>query len=117
MHELPIVKSVLEAALRHAAGRKAEKIHSIVLVVGQMHDIVVELVDKFFRFAAKGTIAQGAVVEIELIPVICRCRACKENYVLHLHGSEEKMCCPVCGSVEADRLSGDEFMIREIKIT
>lgn len=117
MHELPIVQSVLGVALRYAEQNKASKIHSIVLVVGQMHDIVPEWVDKFFRFAARGTIAEDGVVEIESIPIICRCRACEQKYVLHIHGPEANMCCPVCSAEEADRLLGDEFFIKEIKVS
>lgn len=117
MHELPIVKSVLEAALRYAKQQNAQHIHKVVLTVGKMHDLVPEWVDKFYRFAAKGTIAEGGYIEIESLPVICRCKNCKENYILHLHGPEESMGCPVCGSHEADKLSGDEFLIKEIEVS
>lgn len=117
MHELPIVKSVLETALRYAEEENATRIHKIVLVVGEMHDLVPEWVDKFFRFAAKGSIAEGGKIEIESLPIICHCKTCQENYILHTRGPEEEMCCPVCGSTEADRVSGDEFLIREIEVS
>lgn len=117
MHELPIVKSVLDVSLRYAERQEAKKIHKIILTVGQMHDLVPEWIDKFFRFASKGSIASEAVVEIELLPVICKCKACKENYVLHIHGAEEAMCCPICKERNADILSGNEFLIKEIEVS
>lgn len=116
MHELPIVKAVLEAALRHAEEQQAKKIHKVVLSVGQMHDLVPEWADKFFRFASQGTIAAEAVIEIESIPIICRCGQCQENYLLHIHGPEDQMCCPLCRSADARMLSGNELLIKEIEV-
>lgn len=117
MHELPIVKAVLETVLLYAEEQQAKKIHKVILSVGQMHDLVPEWVDKFFRYASKGTPAAEAAIEIESIPVICRCGQCRENYLLHLHGPEDQMCCPICRSADAEMLSGNELLIKEIEVS
>jgi hydrogenase nickel incorporation protein HypA/HybF len=117
MHELPIIKTVLDMTLRYAEAHKALRVHKVVLVVGEMHDLVPEWIEKFYNYASKGTIAEGGTIEIETVPVICRCLSCRENYVFHVRGPEEEMRCPVCGSEAAERLSGDEFQLKEIVVS
>ena len=116
MHELPIVKEVLSTVLEYARANHAARVDTVVLEVGELHDLVPEWVEKFFRFASRGTIAEGAQVRIERPPLICRCSGCREHFILHLRdGSEWR--CPVCGGDDFAMLTGGEFSIKEITIT
>lgn len=58
MHELSIMKAMLNVALQHAQKAEARKITAINLVIGQTSGIVDECVQFYFGFVSKGTIAQ-----------------------------------------------------------
>ena len=115
MHELPIVKEILNIALRYAEENHAGAIRTIQLEIGELHDLVPEWVEKFFRFASKGTIAERAEIQIRWYPVIGRCTSCGECSVLHLRTGDE-LCCPLCAGKEFQIVSGKEFQISKIEV-
>ncbi len=115
MHELPVVTQVLDIVLKHAEEEKAKKVISVELVIGKMHDLIPEWIEKYFAFASRGTIAEGTEVVIEQVPIICQCRKCKENFSVQLTSHPQKYC-PCCGSDEFDLLTGREFELRKIEI-
>ena len=114
MHELPIVKEVLKTVLRVAQEEKASKILKVTLEVGDMHDLVDEWVKKYFVFASRGTVAEGARIEIRRLPVICRCKACEELFVAHFRRIDSVVC-PVCHCDSFSFVSGDELRIEKVE--
>lgn len=115
MHELPIVMEVLEIALQYAKEEQAVKINKVSLMIGELHDLIPEWVEKFFRFASRGTIAQDASLIIKQLPAVCLCSQCKEHFVLHKQ-APQPWTCPVCGDESFTILSGKEFSIEQIEI-
>lgn len=73
MHEMPFTQSILETALKTAAGRPIRKIR---LRVGRLSAIVPESVQVFFDFLSKDTPAAGAELVFELVPITLSCRNC-----------------------------------------
>lgn len=116
MHELPIVREILRTSLNYAQANDATHLHEIVLGVGELHDMAEEWVERYFEFASKGTIAEGAVIKINRYPVICCCKSCGENNLIHLH-TMDKVACGACGSTEYDIISGKQMQIENISIT
>lgn len=115
MHELPVVREVLKTVLRYAEEDGAGQILRVYLVIGDMHDLIDEWVVKYFAFASRGTIAEGAEVIIERPPVVCRCNICQEYFIMHLRTCDQTGC-PVCGSESFSLCSGDEFMIKGVEV-
>lgn len=115
MHELPIVKKVLSVVLEYAQANHAAKVTAVVLEVGELHDLMPEWVQKFFRFASRGTVAEDAEIRIFQPPLICKCNQCQENFVLHLRNGSD-WSCPVCMASDFVMLTGKEFSIKEIEI-
>ena len=116
MHELPIVKGILEAVIEYATENHAAKVSKVVLTVGSLHDLIPEWVQKYFRFASSGTIAEEAIIVINKTPIICRCKACECNFVFHLSAQPEQQHCPECGSKDFVLVSGRELIIQKIEI-
>ena len=115
MHELPIVKQILEAVLAHAEENHAARVCKVVLDIGGMHDLVPEWVEKFFNFASRGTIAEHARLVINQTPIICRCNACGCNFVFRLH-TEQHPLCPDCNAESFSLIAGKELLLREIEV-
>lgn len=116
MHELPIVKNIVDAAVRYANEEGASRIRSISLEVGGMHDLVEEIVVRFFGYISRGTIAEGAELDFKRNPVIIRCRKCGDGSVINPHCDFRDICCTRCGSDEFDFVNGNEFVIKSIEV-
>ena len=65
MHELGLCESLLEAVERRAAGRR---VLGVKFRVGEQHRVVDEAFDQSFEIVAAGTVAEGAEVELEVVP-------------------------------------------------
>ena len=65
MHELGLCESLLEAVERRANGRK---VLGVKFRVGEDHRVVDEALDQAFSLVSEGTVAEGAQVELEVVP-------------------------------------------------
>jgi hydrogenase nickel incorporation protein HypA/HybF len=73
MHEMAVTQAMLDMALEHAQGRR---ITDIYLEVGRMSAIVPDSVEVFFEYLSEGTLAEGAELHFDIIPVEMTCSDC-----------------------------------------
>ncbi|NPV91907.1 MAG: hydrogenase maturation nickel metallochaperone HypA [Firmicutes bacterium] len=114
MHELGIMKNVLEVVLEHSKANDVKKIQAINLSIGALSDIVPEFAQMFFDLLAKDTVAEGAKIVIEKVPAKIRCRSCgteTEMDTTHLLFS-----CDKCGSKLIELVSGREFRVKSMEV-
>ncbi len=76
MHEMPVTQGILNMALEHAQGRR---VTGIYLQAGQFSAVVPSSVEIFFRYLSKGTVAEGARLHFETIPLEMTCQACGQK--------------------------------------
>jgi hydrogenase nickel incorporation protein HypA/HybF len=65
VHEVGLCESLLDAVERRAAGRR---VLGVKFRVGEQHRVVEEALDQAFEMVAVGTVAEGAAVELEVVP-------------------------------------------------
>ncbi len=111
MHELVIVEGILNAVVPAAREHNAERILAIRLKIGELSGVVPSCIHEYFAVAAKGTIAEGARIEIEKIPVRIRCRSC--GYAGEL--PKRRYRCPACESADFRIESGREYYVDTIE--
>ena len=97
MHEMSLTRDVVDAVLDHAAMAQADRVLSVHMTVGEIHDIVDDLFVKCFAFLARGTAAEGARVTIDRVPLTVRCKECGEVFGVDLHARGGALRCPGCG--------------------
>ncbi len=112
MHELSIVASLFETLEEKAREHRARKITTVRLKVGRLAGVVPEFLKTAFDVYKEGTIADGAVLEIEETPITVRCRACgtetaRDDFVL---------ACPACGSTDIELIEGLELLLDRIEL-
>ena len=73
MHEMPVTQNLINMAIEHAQGRR---ITDIYLQVGQFAAVVPDSVEVFFGYLSKDTLAEGAKLHFEMIPVEMTCQDC-----------------------------------------
>lgn len=116
MHELSVIQSILEISLKHARENNAEKVLGIGLKVGELSDLVNEWMQRYFDYLSKNTIAEGAILKIERLPVVFRCEDCKSDFTVPIQ-ELERLICPHCGSDKAVLVSGREYYIDHLEVT
>jgi len=112
MHELPIAESVLNIALRHAEKEDAARITDLYLLIGQLSSIVDDSIQFYWDIISRDTIAQGATLHFERIPMQMLCLDCGQSY----HPDPGTLVCPHCGGAHIQVAKGDEFRLESIAI-
>ena len=112
MHELPITQSILKIALKHANEANAKRIENIHIVMGELSTNVDDSVQFYWDIIAKDTLAEGAKLQFRRVPAELQCMACFEKY----HPNDDELLCPMCGSVGAKIIAGEEFYVEAIDI-
>ncbi len=112
MHELAIAESVIGLVSAEAKDKGFQKVISIRLRMGEYAGIVPECLREFFPFAAKGSVAEGAELEIEAVPAAFRCTDCGYEGAI----DRRSACCPECGSFSVRMTAGREFFVESLKV-
>lgn len=116
MHELPVIEKILKVALSHAESNGATKVVRIRTRIGELSDLYEDWMQRYFNYVSKGTIAEGAVLEVQWSPVIFRCEACEKVFPVKIREIQDVVC-PGCGKGKVALLSGREFFVKDIEVT
>ncbi|MEA5570080.1 hydrogenase maturation nickel metallochaperone HypA [Calothrix sp. UHCC 0171] len=108
MHELGITQNIVAIASEHAQGKKVQR---VLLEIGKLSAIMPEAIRFCFDICSQGTVLEGAILEINEISGLARCRCCGNSIVL-----EQLFGRCTCGSVDLDLIAGEELKIKEIDI-
>jgi hydrogenase nickel incorporation protein HypA/HybF len=115
MHELPVIKSILDICLKHARSYGVQKIMAIHLEIGEMSDLEDEWMQKYFDYVSKGSIAEGARLKIKWVPVVMKCNACGESFEVDVKNMSG-ITCPACKAEKNYTLiSGKEYHIKNME--
>ena len=115
MHELPVIKSILEICLKHAEKNDARKIIAIYLKVGEMSDLEPEWMQQYFDYLTKDTIAFGCKLKIEVVPTVLRCKSCGHDFEASIR-EEQSISCPECHSGEYHLQSEQKYYIDNMEV-
>lgn len=110
MHEVGIMTNILRTAEEATRQGNGTKILKIRLKIGSMTGIVLESLQFAFEGLRRGTMAEEADLEIEVIPALCRCNDCEIAY----EPQEIDFLCPNCGGTNIKLLKGRELEVVSI---
>jgi hydrogenase nickel incorporation protein HypA/HybF len=106
MHEFSIINNLIKIILDIAEEEKLQRVTSITLRIGDLLHIVPETLVFAFDSVVKGTICDGAVLELEHVPVTVQCRSCSITFTV----TENDFTCE-CGSGDVEMIGGKEMVI------
>ena len=112
MHEIGLMQRMVEVALDRATSAGARHIQRVTVRVGAESGVVPDVITLAFEVATRGTIAEGAELQIEDVPIACFCAACDLAFapVDALHE------CPRCHRLGAEVRRGREFELAALEI-
>lgn len=115
MHELPVTESILTIVLKHAENNDVKRIVTIYLSVGELSDLEDEWMQKYFEYLSKGTLAEGAQLRIERIPITMQCTACSEVFYINKKDLDA-IRCPKCNEEKCTLTAGREYYIKNMEV-
>ncbi|WP_017304993.1 hydrogenase maturation nickel metallochaperone HypA [Spirulina subsalsa] len=113
MHEVSLMEQTLAIAFDHAQQQNAQRIHRLKMRIGAVSGVVPEALSFAFDVVASGTIAEGATLEIENVPVTCFCPDCD----LFFNPPDLIYECPHCGSYIQKPLAGQEIELTSLEVS
>ena len=112
MHELSIAQNIVDIVLQHLPTADGVHVTKVRLTLGAMAGVVPDSLEFCFGAITQGTNLEGAVLEIEHLPLTAKCGDCgREGEIEPTFFS-----CPSCGSNRLTILTGREMQVREIEV-
>lgn len=113
MHELSITQEVVRTVedARRGAGLGL-RVTAVRIKIGRLTAVVPDCLKFYYEILTKDTPLEGALVDIEIVPMKARCSACGAEFSL----DEPVFLCPECGSGDTEILSGRELVVESIEV-
>jgi len=113
MHEFTLAQCLLEIVDEYTRKDDIARVNSIRLSFGRLSSVEPSALRFAFEIQAKGTKAEGASLEFEILPVIIYCTSCEKEE----KGDLYQLVCPVCGGSQVVLTGGmEKLQIREMDV-
>jgi len=119
MHEFSTAVGIVEAVKQVAQAHGVTRVLTIHLQVGDLTLLNHEQLRFGIEVAAQGTVAEGAEVIIESIPVRIACKRCGLKSTIKVQDTLYEMLtmlkCEGCGATDVDIIQGRECIVKDIR--
>ena len=112
MHEMAICRNILEIIEDQARAKDFARVRRISVEIGPLAGVEVEALRFGFDVVTRGSVADGAVLDIIRPEARATCRDCGANSVIEQRYDP----CPQCGSHRLDIISGAEMLVKELEV-
>ena len=112
MHEMALCQSVLDIVLRHAQAQGAVRVERVQVELGALSCLEPEALRFCFDAVTRGSLAEGAAVDIVVVPGRAWCWDCEAVISL----TDRTAGCPDCGGRRLRVEAGDEMRVKELEI-
>ena len=122
MHDVTAAQRIATTVLQAAHEQSAARVERIDIALGAMTMLDPDQLAFWLEQVLRGTVAEGAAVEAEQLPLRVRCKACAwegevevpDDPIYHLMPFAPK--CVTCGSDDIEVLGGDACVVRGIRV-
>ena len=114
MHELSIALSIIEGASEEALQRGGAQVHAVHIRLGALSGVVKDALLFSYEIACAGTPLEGSQLVIEDVPVVVYCPKCAAEKTLE---TIQRFCCPSCGELTPDVISGKQLELIGLEIS
>ncbi|MDO9073547.1 MAG: hydrogenase maturation nickel metallochaperone HypA [Rubrivivax sp.] len=112
MHEMSLAESVREIVEETARANGARQVSVVRLEIGRLSQVEVDAMRFAFEVVQRGTVAEGARLEIVETDGTAWCMLCSAPVVMQRRGDP----CPVCQSFQLQVTGGDRMRVMDIEI-
>lgn len=112
MHEMSLAEGVLRIVEDAAKTHGFQRVAAVRLEIGRLSAVEPEALRFCFDAVVKGSVAEGAALEIEEVPGIGWCLPCSKSVpVAALYDP-----CPECGSYQVQPTGGTEMRVKDLAV-
>lgn len=104
MHELSLVESILQIISEYAEKEGFSRVNMLHLTCGKLSSVDPMSLRFAFEVQSKGTCAEGAALELDVLPAVIRCLTCEKDVDIDRFEAQ----CPVCKGYEVLLVGGTE---------
>ena len=112
VHELSLCAGIVDVLREQAQVQDYARVRTVWLEVGELAGVEVEALRFGFDVATRGTLAEGAALEIVPVPGSAWCLPCARAVATHRRYDP----CPRCGSHQLQITGGEELRIKELEV-
>lgn len=112
MHEMSLCEGVLQVMRDQASSVGFNRVKTVWLEIGDLAGVDAEAMRFGFDVVVKGSVADGAALEIINLPGRAWCMTC--GYEVGV--SQRFDPCPDCGGYQLQVTGGDELRIKELEV-
>ncbi len=112
MHEMSLALSVLQIVEDAARPHLPARVTCVRLEIGALAAVESEALRFCFDAVTRGSLAEGATLEIELAPGRGLCLACGQEVVVEAMVAD----CPGCGDGPVQAVGGTQMRVRDFDI-
>jgi hydrogenase nickel incorporation protein HypA/HybF len=105
MHELSVAQALVEQVEGARVANGGGKVIAVEVRVGEWRQVVPEILTSYFDHLTRGTVLEGARLEIDHVAASAHCGSCARVFAL----DDIFLICPDCGSRACELLTGREL--------
>jgi hydrogenase nickel incorporation protein HypA/HybF len=112
MHELAICQALIEQVESVAREQHAYQVMEIGVDIGPLSGVEPQLLEQAFSIASAGTVANGASLHLNSIPIRVDCSSCGQV----TEALPARLICGNCGNWQTRVVSGDELLLTTVEL-
>jgi hydrogenase nickel incorporation protein HypA/HybF len=112
MHEMSLAEGVLQIIEDAARAQGFEKVKTVFLEIGWLSSVEPDAMAFCFDAVSRGTIADGAKLEVIDVPGAGQCLSCGKTVEISAVFDP----CPECGGYPVHPTAGTEMRVRELEV-
>jgi hydrogenase nickel incorporation protein HypA/HybF len=112
MHEMSLTESVVDILAEEGRRQGFARVKKVWLEIGVLSGVEPEAMEFCFDVVTRGTLAEGASLEIVRTPGQGWCLDCEKTVAL----AERFGTCPDCGGGRVQMTAGDEMRVKELEV-
>ena len=112
MHELSLCEDIIDQLTELTRQHNAASVRRVEITVGVLSGVEPELLQEAFRFARRGSVAEDAVLVMEVVSPRVQCLSCgKETEAM-----PQDLRCAGCMSTDTRLVSGRELILARVQL-
>ncbi len=112
MHEISIAQGIINAVKSRLTESEVGRVKVVKVRLGDLAGVDKTSLTYGFEITRAATPMKTARLEIEKVPVVCRCRECEVGF----DTGRYLTICPNCGKTSIELVAGNEVDIFEIEL-
>jgi len=112
MHEMSLAEGIRQIVEETAQAQDFSRVNAVVIEVGQLSSVELASLKFCFEVVMRGTVADGARLEVETVPGTGWCMPCGKTVpIAALYDP-----CPECGSYQVQATGGTEMRVLALDV-